>query len=504
MRKINGQLEQESHPDRANSICVEQIPICEVKFHAHSFFDPIGRLFWWNGQLYRGIRTNWTPFFSRLFQEGIIQKLVEQNLLIETKLTNLRIDGYELVVHHRTLPFLSYPHEWCAAMFKDAALTTIELAIELAKHGLTLTDPHPWNLLFDAYKPTFVDFSAIDDINDSVWLAYDRFCQFYLYPLLLMSQGQDLAARLLVYEGEGVLKQNLLGLTPKSALAASRSQLSVASRLEAFLRQQLPSSYLKQLKKTLNSIRVLNQSATTTEHQQKFIETIKQKSHLKFLENVKREIECISLPSINERGANPDNRVSPGLSNQDNWSVKQKNIYKILAELRPTSLLDIGCSTGFYSKLAALAGSQVLAFDLNPVRVTQLYHDARSQKLPILPLIMDFTKPTPSRGPCSHWSLAASDRFQCDMVLALKLVHHLVRDIYFEQIVEGLASFSKRWLVVEFIPLEDPEVADKWWSARMAAWYKLDNFIHALEKKFHSVSILPSHPNSRVLLLCEK
>lgn len=482
----------------------QKIYPCELNFHVHSFFDPVGRLFWWNGQLYRGIRADWTPFFRRLFQEGIVQKLVEQELLIDTKLTDLTIDEYEMVVHHPTLPFLSYPHEWCAAMFKDAALTTIELAIELAKHGLTLTDPHPWNLLFDAYKPIFVDFSAIDDSKDSVWIAYDRFCQFYFYPLILMSHGQDLAARLLIYEGEGVLKQNILGLDPNLASAVSRYKLSLASCLEALLRRKLPSVYLKSVNKILGTISFFSQSIIVPEHNNNFIDNRKQKSNLKFLENVKRETENVCLTSTNKIRLEQNERVNSSLANQENWSAKQKNIYRILTELRPTSVLDVGCSTGFYSKLAALAGSQVVAFDLDPVRITQLYHDARSQKLSILPLIMDFTKPTPSRGPCSHWSLAASERFQCDLVLALKLVHHLVRDIYFEQIVEGLASFSKRWLIVEFIPLEDPEVANKWWASRMASWYKLDNFIHALEKKFRSVSPLPFHPNSRVLLLCEK
>jgi predicted unusual protein kinase regulating ubiquinone biosynthesis (AarF/ABC1/UbiB family) len=58
-------------------------------------------------------------------------------------------------------------------MFKDAALTLINLAIELAKQGFSLGDAHPWNILYDVYanEPVFVDLGSIDRINDSRWLG---------------------------------------------------------------------------------------------------------------------------------------------------------------------------------------------------------------------------------------------------------------------------------------------------------------------------------------------
>ena len=107
---------------------VDQIPYDEVTFHPHSFGDPAGRLFWWRGELYRGIRSEWTTTLRQLFRDGIIQGLVDRGLLIETLPTSLKIDGYEMVVSHRHVPFASYPEEWCPAMLKDAALTKIRAA----------------------------------------------------------------------------------------------------------------------------------------------------------------------------------------------------------------------------------------------------------------------------------------------------------------------------------------------------------------------------------------
>ncbi|NJL52674.1 MAG: hypothetical protein HC930_11465 [Hydrococcus sp. SU_1_0] len=162
----------------------QKIPLTEVKFHPHSFGDYHVRLFQWQGQLYRGISAEGVPFFSKLFEDGMLEDLTRQGLLIDSQLTSLVMDDYEMVVRHRYISFTSYPPEWCGAMFKDAALTLINLAIALAERGFCLADAHPWNILFDlaTNKPIFVDLGSIGNVNDSRWLAYDEFCQFCLYP----------------------------------------------------------------------------------------------------------------------------------------------------------------------------------------------------------------------------------------------------------------------------------------------------------------------------------
>jgi SAM-dependent methyltransferase len=483
----------------------QKIPYQEVKFHPHSFGDYHIRLFQWNEQLYRGICREGAPFFTKLFQDGVIQSLTEQGLLIESERDALTLDGYELVVRHRRLPFASYPNEWCAAMFKDAVLTLVDLAIALAKQGLTLGDAHPWNLLFDIDKgkPVFVDLGSIDFINDSTWRVYDEFCQFCLYPLLLMSCGQTRIARLLMCEDEGVLKSDLLRLTLGSALAGASPNPSLFSRLESALRQQLPANSPQKFKKILREVGLLNRRSSKQISHANVLGNIREKSHLKFLENVRREVENISFPSPKVE-KEVESELSLSLFLQDYWTARQQAIHKILSELKPATVLDIGSGSGWYSKLAASLGSKVVSLDIDESRITQLYAEACAQQLPILPLVMDFTKPTPARGLANHWAIAATERFPCEMVLALAVVDHLVlkQRLNFDQIVEGLAQFSKRWAVVEFIPREDPAIS-KLWSERVS-WYTLDHFIDALQKRFGTIRVMPSSPESRVLLLCEK
>lgn len=483
-----------------------QIPDCEVKFHPHSFADNRIRLFRWNGQIYRGISAQLAPYFQKLFQDGIIGKVTEQGLLIESEVTHLGVNGYDMVVRHKYIPFIAYPNEWCAAMLKDAALNLIELGIELAQHNLTLADAHPWNLLFDIElcKPVFVDLGSISPIYDSTWAVYDEFCRFCLYPLILISSGQAQIARLLMCEEQGVSKSYLLALTQGAAPTLANSKQSLFSQLELVLRQLVPKSYRQQLKKTLISMGSLfRQQSSELKSDLDFLENLKQKSHLEFFIKVKKDVESITLPCFKAEGLDDDKKPI-SFSPEDGWTAKQLNLHKILTQLQPDSVLDIGSGTGWYSKLAAILGSKVVAFDTDEAQVTQLYYDGRENKLPILPLIMDFSKPTPSRGLSKHWAIAATKRLQCDMVLALAVVHQIVleRRLNFDQIVKGLAQFSQRWVVVEFIPREDQEVVKEW--SEKLFWYTLDNFYNALKKHFRSVTTMPSHPEPRVLLLCEK
>jgi hypothetical protein len=483
---------------RGGFMSEQKIPLTEVKFHPHSFGDYHVRLFQWQGQLYRGISAEGVPFFRKLFEDGIVENLTQQGLLIDSELTPLVMDGYEMVVHHRYLSFPSYPPEWCAAMFKDAALILINLAIELAKQGFSLGDAHPWNLLYDleTNQSVFVDLGSIGNINDSRWLAYDEFCQFCLYPLMLIAQGQEKIARLLLCEDRGVLKSDLLLLIQDSASTGSSFNPSILSHLEAFLRQILPSSSRQYLKKSLGLISSL--SANKTKSQEDFLENVRQKSHLEFLKQIRAELEQITFPGKGEQSLNSN------FSDRADWTIKQQNIHKILTALQPNSVLDIGCGTGWYSHLAARLGSKVVAFDRNEDCITQLYYDSCSEQLPILPLIMDFTKSTPARGLGDHWAIAATKRFQCDLVLALAVLDDIVfkQRLNFEQIVEGLGQFSKKWAIVEFIPPADPEIAQLWLDR--VDWYTLDNAIAALNKQFPKVTVLPSYPELRVLLLCEK
>ena len=131
-----------------------EIPVEEVQFHPTSFCDQDGRAFWWKNELYRGINETYAAFCRKLFEDGIVQRLVAKNFLVETELTDLRLNDYSLVLKHRRVPFVSYANEWCPEMLKDAGLFIADMVLELAGDGL-IVDADTWDMLFDGCQPVY-------------------------------------------------------------------------------------------------------------------------------------------------------------------------------------------------------------------------------------------------------------------------------------------------------------------------------------------------------------
>ena len=66
-----------------------------------SFVDPSGRVFEWRGEIYRMINSTHAPFWQRLFDEGIVQELVREKLLVSSELTEYTLDAGELIIRHQ-------------------------------------------------------------------------------------------------------------------------------------------------------------------------------------------------------------------------------------------------------------------------------------------------------------------------------------------------------------------------------------------------------------------
>jgi SAM-dependent methyltransferase len=467
------------------------IPLDEIEFHPNSFCDRDGRVFRWQGELYRGITHHNATLYRDILGKGIVQTLVDQNFLIDTALTTLSLPGYAMVVKHRALPFVSYVHEWCPEMLKDAALFITDMMIELANHGLTLVDFSTWDMLFEGCRPVFVDFCTIncaDFDGDRSWTMFkDDFQSYFIYPLRLMSQGY------------GHLMRYLL---------ADHTHNLIHPELAALL--GYPSLYADLLKRSGWHPKITWRNFPAAIH------PLRQRSYwllrrvllwigidiqvrgCALIQQLRREVDAITLPSC-ARPADDDLTLPPF----QEWTVKQIGVHQSLSKLRPKTVLDIGCGAGWYAHLAASLGSNVVALDWDAHQVGQCYQFARDRSLSILPLVMDICNPSPGQGICNKVIPPAIQRLTCEMVLALGLVHLLVfeQSLTFPQISETLASFAKRWVLVEFISFEDAEIHRQW--PEKPIWYSLEHFIETLEQHFSEVTAQSAPVESRVLLLCE-
>lgn len=475
-----------------------QIDRDDLAFHSLSFNDENGRLFKWQGDIYRAISPHQAPLYQDLLQQGIVSELVSKKLLIETELTNFIVENYTMVLKHRRLDFVSYPKEWCGDMLKDAALLHLDLCLELERHGLTTNDAHSLNILFDKCQPIFIDFGSIKQISSdsSLDFNYRQFCRFFLNPLRLMSQGQGRIARWLMHDYErGVLPDDVEALNcPKPA----NYSLAMNNQL----------NWLKSRAK----MPILNEITLWAKKARKIASPIfpdkpdKPTSRRDFLEQIRQEVIDLNPVSLPAYRSNLECEWLDSVVVVDERQLKLQIVDSTLNNLQPAAVLEMGSdrSDGDYAQIAARNGRQVVFITPEEKKAKQLYLNGKKNHIPILPLLIDFG--SPSSDLCNRWFVAAGDRLKCDMVLALDLIEWLVfkRYLPFDRIIELLAEFARRWLLVEFVIPQPLNLDSLSLDIKLIfSWYNLDNFIKALKQKFSRVDTL-HHSANTVLLLCEK
>lgn len=471
-------------------------------FHTLSFRDPNGRVMKLDGQIYRAITANQASFYRELFQKGIIHQLVEKKLLIKTEISPLTIEGYELILKHRTISYVSYAHEWCDRMLKDAALLHIDLLIELNQYGLTSQDGVHLNILFDGSEPIFVDFCSIVMADQKVYwpgIAYQLFRNNFIFPLSLMSRGYTHMARSWIknsyYVDSAILKTEIELFNHPSPEKAKLKRAT--HHLLNRIKQLIPLGMKPQAKQFFNSIK-RNGLPTNTQ------------SRLSFLDALRKEVEAIHLPDHKIDPSRCYDNFFASLRISPEWTTKQKKVHQVLLELKPNSVLDLDGNHGWYAQLAATCGSQVVALDTEEACVRKIYTDARQKNLPILPLVMDWT--AANFNLTNDFFGPVHERIGSDLVLGLNFVHHVIFNPYLglERLLERMFCLSKRWVLVEFIPAQ--EILNliplsymgtrQFWE--QSDWYQLDEFIQLFQSKFKEIEQYRSHPDTRTLILFEK
>lgn len=193
-------------------------------------------------------------------------------------------------------------------------------------------------------------------------------------------------------------------------------------------------------------------------------------------------------------------------SNTGSLPPKQEEYLRFLGECRDAgaeTLLDIGANQGVYSIMAEKQGFKVVAFDIDQTSISKLYRYSKANQLNILPVIFDFSKPTEAHGLYTLGYREGSERFACDVTVALALTHHMAykQRVDWDTYAEKTSLFTKRFALVEFIPDTDKHIAG--WPNK-PSWYSMDKFIDAMMKHFDTVDIRPSNPDPRKTLIFEK
>lgn len=411
------------------------------------------------------------------------------------KFIETQFDGHhEGWLVHKKVIFVSYPHEWCAVMLKDAALFELELLLDLYQQGCFLKDLHPWNVLFEKGEFKHIDLPSLVEFKDLPnealsTILNDMLVPYFIYPLLGMAYGKREWIRARIFNttlNAASSLINLRDLMPPSAWRLGTAHkvwklLSARCKLRTHVGMTGP-SIEKQIKALICFVKALPVSTGKSAYTQYY--------------EAKGEADINYDPSA----LNP----------------KQRNVLFAVDHPEIRTVCDVACNTGWYAKMSASLDKSVIAFDIDEACIEELYLAVRNQKLDIVPVVASFMALTPSRYSITNGKrvlMAAKERFQSDCVLALGILHHLVlgENNDLDLVIENLACLSKQRLVLEFIDLSDDKIANHTdffpayhRSPGSFNHYQQSVIIQKLENYFGEIDIQPSSEPTRTLIICSK
>ena len=405
---------------------------------ASSFRDPSGFVFFEDGVLYRQINQVGRAEYQSLMESGLYQELVEARLLIpHQEKPDIQSDSPLAfkILRPDPVEFISYPYEWSFSQYKDAALLTLAIQRRALKFGLTLKDCSAYNIQFQGGKPILIDtLSFMSYQEGEPWIAYRQFCQHFLAPLALMAYTDIRLSQLMRIYIDGI------PLDLASRLLPSKTRLNFPLSIHIHLHARSQKHFAdKAIDPAMLKRRISRQQLMGLLDS---LETGVRKLHWK---DARTEWSDYMAA----------HNYSPAALEH-----KKQIVERFVEQIQPATVWDVGANVGLFSRIASQRGIFTVAFDLDPGAVEQNYLKMGAEKeRHLLPLLTDLTNPSPSIG----WQLQERksflERSPAHAVFALALIHHLAiaNNVPLKHLSEFFGGLC-HWLIVEFIPKEDPQV----------------------------------------------
>ena len=435
--------------------------------HTASFKDPAARVFYLEGDegyFYRELSPSYLSHYHQFKSSGLAALLIEKNWLLPFE--ELIGNNEPLVLKTRRINFISYPYEWTFNQWKDAALLTLKIQHQALKHGMILKDATPFNIVFDGSKPLFVDISSFEIYTEGrPWQAFKQFCENFYIPLLLLKYFDA--------TGNEIYLNNINGITVNKGLSLLPSKAYFNFNNIFFL--AMPGRIRAQLK---------------SKPHQYFSKSITIKNLVQFTEQLFNSIHKLRQTKMQTKWNDYYDKNIDAAYLQEKDAVIKKWID---TNYENKILIDFGCNTGHFSKLAAPFVQTVIAFDADMRSAGELYIHCKEQKINnIFSFAASLVNPTPAMGWNNEERLSLKERMRGDIGLALALVHHLAvgNHIQFDMMADFFAATCNE-LIIEFVPLNDDKV-QLIMNGREAIfeWYNRDNFIWSFSRKF---SLIKEH-----------
>lgn len=415
-----------------------------------SFRDPAGFFWTQDKQAFRWVSPNYQKDVLEFLSHSSTQEWMKEKRLVQTKLLSSEAQKAALkvfsnitsgiVLEHSKVRFPSYPYEWSPEMLFNAAQLTLDLASKALEFGYSLKDATPYNVLFEGPHPCFIDFLSFEKRNplDGTWKAYGQFVRTFLLPLLA---------------------QKKLGIPLKETFLGSRDGIHTSDlykKLGLFERLQPSIFGLITLPEWLSKI---YKSSSSPSYQSKLFSDPQQASFVlkSLFKHLQKSLNRLKPPTHSSAwsGYGDCTHCTP-----EYQQIKENWIRDFMQEHPVTSVFDIGCNTGHYSRLFASYNASLISVDLDTAVIDSLSKQNRENNLDILSLVIDLAWPSPALGWDNLETKSFLDRAKgyFDGVLMYAIIHHLLisAQIPLPHIVRLISQLTQKWLIIEYVAPQDP------------------------------------------------
>jgi len=421
-----------------------------------TFRDPAGRVLLLKDRVLRLVTSQGAQELRRFLDTNTARELLARGQIVQTKFSDTEIhelglsvsevgplpnSSAALVVEHQRIAPRSFPYEWSPRMLHAAGSLMLDLAERPLEENFSLKDATPYNVLFNGPQPIFVDLLSFEsrDPHDPTWLPFNQFVRTILLPLLM---------------------NKYLGLRLDQLLLAHREGIEPAEVAQAcgLLRQFHP-LFLSLVffphwlgkKRSNNNGSIYQQRKLSNPEQVRFI--------------LQRQFRQLRRQLDKLQPSGRDSEWSGYMTadrhfSEDYLQAKQSFVAEALESTAARKVLDVGCNTGHFSRLAAERGASVVAIDQDPAVIDLVWKQAAANRLDILPLVVNLARPTPAVGWRNQECPSFLDRTrgEFDLVLMLAVLHHLLvsEQVPLPAILELAAELTSKFLLIEFVLPADP------------------------------------------------
>jgi SAM-dependent methyltransferase len=448
-----------------------------------TFRDPAGSVELRPDGAFRSVYHPYAAEILEFLATPLSARLVEEGRVVASEVVQPGGNGEPLLLRHPRVAFASYPWEWLPVLWLAAAELTLSLCAELLQEGWILKDATPLNILFQGTRPIFVDVLSIQraDLSRPTWYAYGQFARTFLLPMLAHSQ--------LGWPLQSVITRRD-GFEPEEVYAA-------LPWLRRFKQPALTSVTLPKLLAKKGATLANSMAARTASDPELTKQVIA--NTLSGLRAAMRK----AMPSQRRSAWSNYVETASHYSEEDHAS-KHRFITSVLTRCPPKRVLDIGCNTGAYSKVAADAGAEVVSIDADSSAVDRLCVELQGTDRNILPLCVDLAYPTPATGWENNENASFLDRANghFDTILMLAVIHHLLlsSQIPLGHIASLCSRLTTKNLLIEWVPPTDPKFIEVL-RGREALYQHLSeaSFRRAFSQHFDTAQEI-TLTNGRVLL----